>query len=48
MLAYREHFSTSGLAISDDYCARIADAYYNPRLSDPEQRALYKNMICGS
>lgn len=26
----KENFSVSGMTISDDYCAKISDVYYNP------------------
>lgn len=47
MLAVRENFSSSGLNISDDYCNRIADVYYDPKNVNAEQREMYKQMICG-
>jgi hypothetical protein len=42
-----EAFSTSGLAISDRYCNKLSDVYFNPQMKDPGCRANYKNRICG-
>jgi hypothetical protein len=47
MLVVRENFSNSGLNISDDYCNKMADVYYDPRNVNSEQRQKYKQMICG-
>lgn len=47
MLAVRENFSTSGLSISNAYCDRIANTYFDPTMTGEEQRAKYTNMICG-
>jgi hypothetical protein len=46
-LTIREKFSTSGLAISDDYCNKLADVYHMPMLQDQEARDDYKQRICG-
>lgn len=45
--SWRENFSTSGLAISDRYCAKLAQVYHKPMLQDEEARADYENRICG-
>lgn len=42
-----EAFSTSGLAISDRYCNKLTDVYFNPQMTDSGCRANYKNRICG-
>ena len=47
MFSWRENFSTSGLAISDRYCTKLADVYHRPMLQDQEARDDYKNRICG-
>ena len=43
----KENFSTSGLAISDQDCDKLASVYYNPRISDPECRQNAHQRICG-
>ncbi|ARF11621.1 hypothetical protein Klosneuvirus_2_57 [Klosneuvirus KNV1] len=44
-VSYREPFTDSGLAISNDYCTRLADVYYRP--DDSLNRDDYRNKICG-
>lgn len=43
----REPFSTSGLAISDRYCNKLASVYYDPKNNDPACRASGAQRICG-
>lgn len=42
-----ERFSSSGLAISDRYCTRLADVYYHPQVKCPTCRDNYLERICG-
>jgi len=42
-----EPFSSSGLAISDADCAKLANVYYRPDVNDPKCRAGYNQEICG-
>ena len=42
-----ERFSTGGLAISDDYCTKLADVYTGPGNNDPEARDEYRRRVCG-
>ena len=44
---FRESFSTSGMTISDDYCGRLTDIYYDPANRDPKCRHNARNRICG-
>lgn len=48
VLATKEHFSSSGLTLSNDYCNNLADVYYNPTDVNEERRRLYRERICGS
>lgn len=41
-----EKFSSGGLAISDEYCNRLASAYWRPRINDPKVRAMARQNIC--
>jgi len=43
----KEKFSQSGLAISDRYCQKLADVYYNPKTTDVNSRFNYRKRICG-
>jgi len=43
----KELFSDSGLAISDRYCQKLTDVYYQPNINCPECRAEYTKNICG-
>ena len=47
VLMTRENFSTSGLAISNDYCNKLVDVYYDPTDADAKRRADYRERICG-
>lgn len=42
-----EKFSDSGLAISDRYCQKLADVYYEPQVDCPECRSKFTENICG-
>jgi len=42
-----ESFSTSGLALSDKDCVKLAEVYYKPSSKDPHCRSFYKDRICG-
>lgn len=42
-----EKFSTSGLAISDRYCDRLASTYYKPKVHCPKCKDHYGRRICG-
>lgn len=43
----RETFSTSGLAISDDYCRKLNDVYVDPQNKNPAFRKNAAMRICG-
>lgn len=43
----REKFSASGMAVSDEYCRKLADVYYRPKIRDIECRDDYFERICG-
>lgn len=42
-----EKFSASGLAVSDQYCTKLANTYYRPKTSGPFCRDVYTDRICG-
>ncbi len=41
-----EKFASSGLAISNEYCDRLAYAYWKPRVNDPQIREAARENIC--
>lgn len=41
-----EKFSSSGLAISNDYCDRLAYSYWRPPINDPTIREAARVNIC--
>jgi len=43
----KENFSASGLAISDQYCTKLAHTYYRPRVNNPFCRDVHLDRICG-
>ena len=47
VMTLRENFSTSGMTISDDYCAKLADVYFDPKNANQEYRNMYDKKICG-
>lgn len=47
MLTVRENFSTSGMTISDDYCTKLADIYFDPQNTNAAYRNYYGEQICG-
>lgn len=48
LMSAKEHFSSSGMTISDDYCNKIADIYLDPMNKDFAFRNDYKNRLCGN
>ena len=42
----QEHFSKSGMSISDLKCMELADVYYRPQDNDPIRRNIYRRKIC--
>jgi hypothetical protein len=41
-----EKFSSSGLAVSDKYCVKLADVYYRPQDRNPMCRKEYPSRLC--
>ena len=48
LLTVKENFSASGLAISDEYCDKLAQVYLDPSNKDPAFRAEYEQRLCGN
>jgi|LakMenEpi03Aug12_release.lakeMendotaPanAssembly.Ray.scaffolds.fasta_scaffold242467_3 hypothetical protein len=46
-LTTRENFSSSGLTISNDYCTKISNVYFDPKSTDKVYRDAYEEKICG-
>lgn len=46
-MTVKERFSTSGLAISDDDCDRLAEIYYRPFDNNDFRRSIYAKSLCG-
>ena len=47
-MTFKENFSTSGMTISDDYCTKLADVYFDPQNTNQEYRNKYNEKICGN
>jgi hypothetical protein len=45
-LNYIENFSSSGLALSNLDCDKLAYIYNRPYIIDPKKRAIYKSDFC--
>jgi len=44
--AAREPFAESGLTMSDEYCHKLMDIYYDPRHTNIENEE-YRSRLCG-